>query len=425
MTRPGKALAAATALVAALTLAGCGDDESSGDDGKITLTFSSYAFQGPTVAATEEIVDSWNAAHPDVQVDYQKVDPASVHDKLVTQFAGESAPDVIHDEAADIAGFGRQGYLADLTDLRSDDLTSDIAEGVWESVTVEDQVIGIPTIAQVYTVFANLDALAAAGVEPPTADAPWTWDDLVTNAQTLTSGGTTGFAWGLSSPVSAILSTGLAFDATYVSGDEAKPELEVGDAELEVPTRLRTMLDAQTMAPNSVSLAGTDVLPAFFDGQYAMVMAGNYVATQIAEKAPEGFNWTMLPLLEGTSQSQASNPQTLSVARQSEHPEEAMEFIEYYLEAENLAKIAIGDALIPVTASATEAVKTELGDDHGWAAILDSAPDLVNPPWQKADAYPEWKSDIATPAFQEFLAGEIDEDTLADRLTEGWEEVNQ
>ena len=53
-------------------------------------------------------------ATPNIHVDYQKVDPNSVHDKLVTQFAGNSAPDIIHDESADIAGFSRQGYLADL-----------------------------------------------------------------------------------------------------------------------------------------------------------------------------------------------------------------------------------------------------------------------------------------------------------------------
>ncbi len=56
-----------------------------------------------------------------------------------------------------------------------------------------------------------------SGVQPPTADAPWTWDDLVSNSAKLTQGGTSGFAWGLSSPVSAILSSGLAFDGTLDS----------------------------------------------------------------------------------------------------------------------------------------------------------------------------------------------------------------
>ena len=71
------------------------------------------------------------------------------------------------------------------------------------------------------------------------------------------------------------------------------------------------MLHDKTMAGQPVSLAGTDVLPGFFAGKYNMIMAGNYVATQIDEQAPDGFEWMMLPLLKGTSQAQPSNPQTL------------------------------------------------------------------------------------------------------------------
>lgn len=428
------AVLAFASIAAVLVTAGCvsgggggsSDSQSSAAPGeKITLSFSSYAFQGPTVKATQEIVDSWNAAHPNVQIDYQKVDPNSVHDKLVTQFAGNSAPDIIHDESADIAGFSRQGYLADLGPLLPADLKSDVPESVWKSVTVDGKVAGVPTIAQVYNLFADTDALKAAGINPPTADAPWTWDDLEANAKKLTKGGGVyGFAAGLKSPTAAIMSSGLSFDGTFFSGNEAKPEINVTAKEMEVPNRLKSMLDAKTMAPNSLSLSASDVLPGFFGKKYALVLAGNYVEAQIEEKAPSGFNWTMLPLLKGTNQNQASGPQTLSVARQSKHQKEAMDFIAYYAKAENLAKIAQGDALIPVTTSAAAIVKKDLAGKHGWDAILDAGPSLVDAPWAKADKFPQWKSEIATPAYQEFLAGKIDSAALQKRLTDGWNKVN-
>ena len=50
-----------------------------------------------------------------------------MYDKLVTQFNGGSAPDVIHFEAAGIRPFAVDGYLADLTDYVSDDLWSALA----------------------------------------------------------------------------------------------------------------------------------------------------------------------------------------------------------------------------------------------------------------------------------------------------------
>ena len=174
------AVLAFASIAAVLVTAGCvsggggsSDSQSSAAPGeKVNLTFSSYAFQGPTVKATQEIVDSWNAAHPNVHVDYQKVDPNSVHDKLVTQFAGNSAPDIIHDESADIAGFSRQGYLADLGPLLPADLKSDVPESVWKSVTVDGKVAGVPTIAQVYNLFADTDALKAAGSTRPPLTPP-------------------------------------------------------------------------------------------------------------------------------------------------------------------------------------------------------------------------------------------------------------
>lgn len=392
--------------------------------GPVKLTFSSYALQDPTIQATQAIVDSWNSSHPDVQVEYQKVDPNSVHDKLVTQFAGNSAPDVIHDESADIAGFSRQGYLADLTPLLPADLKADVPESVWKSVTVDGKIAGVPTISQVYTVFADTKALAAAGVTAPTAAEPWTWDDLAAAAKKLTTDDSSGFAWGLKSPTAGVMSTGLAFDGTFFSGDESKPTINVGAKELEVPNRLRAMIDDKSMAATSVSLSGSDVLPGFFAGKYKMVMAGNYVATQVEEKAPSGFEWTMLPLLKGTSQHQLSNPQTLSVARQSQHQQQAMDFIAFYNKAENLSKIAEGDALIPMTTSAAAIVKQDLGSEHGWDAVLAASDQLVDGPWLRADKFPQWKTETATPAYQEFLAGRIDADALAKRLTDGWNKAN-
>lgn len=420
------------ALTLVGTLSGCisgtggpstGAQQSSG--GKVTISFSSYAFQDLTVKATQEIVDSWNAANPDIHVNYQKIDPNSVHDKLVTQFAGNSAPDVIHDEAADIAGFSRQGYLADLTALLPADLKADVPASVWKSVTIDNKIAGVPTIAQVYNLFANTGSLKAAGITPPTAASPWTWDDLASNAKKLTTGGDVyGLAWGLKNPTAGLMSSGLAFDGTFFSGDEAKPTISVTAKELEVPGRLKAMLDAKVMAPTSVSQGGSDVLPGFFAGKYGLIMAGNYVETQIEQKAPAGFSWTMLPLLKGLNQNQAAGPQTLSIARQSTHQAESMKFIAYYLKAENLAKIAEGDALIPVTTSAAAIVKKDLAGKHGWDAILDSGPSLVDAPWAKADKFPQWKTETATPAYQEFLAGKIDATTLSKRLTDGWAKAN-
>ena len=57
-------------------------------------------------------------------------------------------------------------------------------------------------------------------------------------------------------------------------------------------------------------------------------------------------------------------------------------------------------------------------------AILAASANLVDSPWNKATKFPQWKSETATPAYQEFLAGKIDSATLQQRLTDGWTKIN-
>ena len=63
----------------------------------------------------------------------------------------------------------------------------------------------------------------------------------------------------------------------------------------------------------------------------------------------------MFPPLKGTSQDQAANPQTFSISQQSQHKAEAMQFIAYALNTQNMAKLAQGDWLIPVSPTAATA----------------------------------------------------------------------
>jgi acetyl-CoA C-acetyltransferase len=50
-----------------------------------------------------------------------------------------------------------------------------------------------------------------------------------------------------------------------------------------------------------------------------MTVQGNYQAQGMIEQAPKGFSWALFPPLKGQTQAQAANPQTLSVAAQSQH----------------------------------------------------------------------------------------------------------
>ncbi|MET0976585.1 MAG: sugar ABC transporter substrate-binding protein [Leifsonia sp.] len=414
---------AITGIVAAsIALAGCSPASPESSDGPVKLTFQSLAFQDTTVAATKEIVDAWNKDNPDIQVELQQGSWDNVHDQLVTQFQGGTAPDIIHDESADIMGFANQGYLADLSPYLSDDVKKQVSDDVWSAVTTADgKIVAAPTLLQSDVVFANTDAFAAAGVEVPSGDT-LSWDDFQSLSTDLTAGGNFGTGWGMKQPTATVMNLALGFDGTFFTNKDGTSEIHVGDNELQVPERIHDMAYSDaSLDPVSLTQSGTDVLPGFFGGKYAMYVGGNYVAQQITESAPAGFNWAVLPPLEGTDgTAQAANPQTMSVSAQSKHIEESAKFIDYFMGAENQAKLAQGDWLIPASAAARDQVATETSGENGWDAILKSGESLKAAPFQAATNYPQWKDQYATPALQQYLANSISLDDLKKQLTDGW-----
>ena len=94
------------------------------------------------------------------------------------------------------------------------------------------------------------------------------------------------------------------------------------------------------------------------------------------------------------------------------------------MQAENLAAVAEGDWLIPASTDAAAVVEEDTGGENGWSTILASGESLTQAPFQSVTNYPQWKDQIATPAFQRYLADDIDEAKLATELTDGWGQVS-
>ena len=218
----------------------------------------------------------------------------------------------------------------------------------------------------------------------------------------------------------------LGEDGTFFEVDaEGQATIDVGEGELALPQTVHAMAyEDQSLDPVTLTQSGGDVLPGFLGGTYGMYIGGSYLAQQIADTAPEGFEWTVLPPLAGSAgPAQGTSPQTLSVSADSEHVDRAAAFIDYYMQAEHLAAVGQGDALIPATGAARDALATATEGQTGWAEMLASGEVLEAAPFQLAVNYPQWKDQYATPAFQQYLADSISLEELTAQLTEGWESI--
>lgn len=408
----------------ALTGCGTGGDDADKASGPVKLRFLSLAWQKESLQANKDLVAKWNAEHADIQVEYVQGDWNSVHDQLLTSFEGGDAADIVHYESSAIGEFSRQGYLTDLSGLLSDDFKGQIDKGVWDTVTFDGKVTGVPFLLESQVVIANKKLLDAAGVAVPPANGGWTWDEFQTNAQKLTKPGQYGAAWALKSPTNRVLNLALNFDGKFFYDAGGKTEVKVGDAEKEVPKRIHDMIyTAKSASPEALGMSGADSLPGFFGGKYAMIPGSVSLRQQMVEQAPAGFEWVTLPPIKGLSANQAANPQTLSIAEDSPAKKQAAQFLEFFLNPANMAALAKGDWLVPTGKQAGEELVKATGGKQGWDVAADSAADLTAAPFQKAQGYPEWKTKYATPALQQYFANKITLDQLGDQLVDGGKQV--
>lgn len=167
-----------------------------------------------------------------------------------------------------------------------------------------------------------------------------------------------------------------------------------------------------------MNLSGTAVLPAFYEGDYALIPGiGVWARQQIVENAPADFRWGVLPPIKGVTQHQGANPQTLSIPKDSKHPEEAMEFIKFFLTKENMAKLALGDWMFPTRRSALNMPEFQT-EEAGWKVSSETVQYLIMGPWQDSPAYAEWKDRVATPVMQELFNNQITVEEAARRMEE-------
>ncbi|MEU6802889.1 ABC transporter substrate-binding protein [Streptomyces neyagawaensis] len=408
-------------LLLCLLAAGCtaaGGDGS--DDGRVTLRFQSLAWQEESVAVNKELVREWNSTHPDVRIEYVQGSWDSVHDQLLTSFEGGEAPDIIHDASDDLADFAHGGYLTDLRGLLSERLRADIPPHSWETTTFGDGIYGVPFLQEPRVLIANATRLRESGVRVPTPEDPWSWAEFRAVAEELSGDGKYGVAWPLKEPVSATLNLSLsAGGQLFHWGADGKVEVRFEAADAVVPRTVHDGVNTDRSASGTtLGMGGSDTLPGFFGGTYAMVPLGFSYRQQIVQQAPEGFDWQVLPAPAGAAGlTQGVSPQTLSIAEDSPHKKEAAAFVDFLLRPPNMVRLALGDWMLP---TGTEALKDPALriTEHGWATGTALAAHLRPAPAQSVRGYPEWKDKVATPAFQEYYSGAIDLDELRSRLEE-------
>ena len=201
----------ATSLLLALAmtgtlLAGCGSAPSSSVAADDTATAATGEEAGSEAASGEQVtlqlanwdtstqpavtrlVDAFEAANPDIQVEIIDVPSADYTTKLSVMLNGGSDVDVFFIKDADtMMSLVEKGQLADMSaNIEAEGIDLADFNGLADYYNVEGKQYALPARTDYYVMFYNKDVFDAAGVAYPTND--WTWTDFEEIAGQLTSG---------------------------------------------------------------------------------------------------------------------------------------------------------------------------------------------------------------------------------------------
>ena len=172
----GTGLAAAGTTIG---LTGCapGSSKSGGGSSGGSNSLAVAWWSNPTrTKNTNAALAAYGKSHPNLKITGQPGEFGTYWDKLATQVAGNSAPDVIQMDVAYISEYGGRGALLDLEKYGAD--VSKFAEGTVDSGKVGGKLVGVNLGVNTPTLTTNPKVFEKANMAVPD-DTTWTWDSLM------------------------------------------------------------------------------------------------------------------------------------------------------------------------------------------------------------------------------------------------------
>ncbi|TDW17352.1 ABC transporter substrate-binding protein [Kribbella kalugense] len=327
-----KTLTAALTAAALLVAAGCGGGSSSSkSDAPVDLRMTIWSANAQHLALFNQIAAGYKKDHPEIgKISFESIPFDSYTTTLTTQIGGGNVPDLAWIFESNAPDFVTSGALEPI-DKDADLLPSTTAD--WEQ---DGKLYAYPFSTSPLGVFVNTDLVKAAGRPAPAqqiASGTWTWEEAAKTAAAVQALGKGGVVVG---------------DFDYKGWDTlnaiwagwgARPWSEDGKTcQFDQPA----MVDAMTFVHNLIftqkGMPGPGVTKDFFAGDSGMIL------TQISRAAllqKAKFHWDLVPLPKGPAGDYSVVGQAgIGVFKRGKHADAAKQFLAYFTNAENSAKLA-------------------------------------------------------------------------------------
>ncbi|ACQ81954.1 extracellular solute-binding protein family 1 [Beutenbergia cavernae DSM 12333] len=381
-------------VISSVALAACsGSDQGGG--GTVTITYATPAEDNILEIGEEPIIEAFEAAHPDIDVEIEQLPFADYNTSLTTEMRGGGGPDIGRVNHTDIQMYSAAGFLRPLDDAID---TGPFIPGLVEVGQVGGEQVTLPLTTDARVLYVNLRLLESAGISSP----PATWDELLDDVAAFA--GTDAYGYGF--PTDNDYS--LAYEAAgpYIAaaggqilspdGDPAASGDEATEAALQL---LQDIVATGAVPPGLDNLSGDTLAQLFAQDKLAMMLGGPWVRSQIEDYGDltYGADWVTVPVPAreaGGSSGSAAGGWQIGVFENSEHPEEALELLAWITEAENLQALNEGEAFPPTNDGLEVAPWSEDEFYDAFATVLPNSAVPITPVPRVAEIAAAFESNL-------------------------------
>ncbi|MGN0774312.1 MAG: ABC transporter substrate-binding protein [Candidatus Ventricola sp.] len=353
------ALVLALCMVLTMALATAAAEEN------ITLRFSWWGGDARH-EATMKVIEQYEALHPNVTIEPEYGSSDGYNDKLATQLAGGTAPDIIQIDPAFLPSYAlsEAGYLVDLMTAGFDFSLMDPAYYTLRmNGGFDGKQYGVPTGVSGAAILVNNEMAEKFGIDFNTQ---YTWDDVFAWAKQVHEADPSVYLFESNKTMLAACGSTVwskqNFDGKTFFDVDAKAVNYTVEELTEVFAFIKRLFDEGVVAPVSYMAAyeGDNMQndPNWIAGdKYVACLAYTSTCETLAAAAPNNtFSAGKFPLSAGSDIAawNSNCPQVMAVNAKSQHVEAAVDFLNYFFNDET-AMVTLGSVRsVPPTSRARE-----------------------------------------------------------------------
>jgi multiple sugar transport system substrate-binding protein len=304
----------------------------------VEITYYTFSAAPDHLNDLDQMVQIFEAAHPNIKVKIETAPFADYFTKLQTLVAGGTAPDVFELNYENFVTYADKGLLLDLSPMMAADTALDASvysERANSAFNYNGMQLGLPATFSTVMLFYNKDLFDKAGVAYPTAD--WTWADAVEAGKKLND--PANGVWGLYSGIQfwEFYKKAAQNNCKFFSDD--KTEVLINSPEC--VQALQTMVDmvkTDKVVPSAADMGGQADGDMFLAGKLAMDVTGIWMFSAYKD-APFQWDVNVEPGMVNKATHFFANG--VSIFAASKHPQEAYEWVKFFTSDAEMAKIRI------------------------------------------------------------------------------------